>query len=167
MKYLLLLIILQYPLFSFPQECDYEENKTDEFTKKKVIRLAESRIFSKRSWSNQFIDIKLIRNGEFKYLYLTLTEVGGSRLSCFKTGDILYLKQQNDSIVKLHNLSIECGNYQSMPQGYYYILSFNLNSEDIEALKLSPIVKIRINIIEGEIKKNATNYFINNLNCLD
>jgi hypothetical protein len=170
MKYTILLITLIASLGLNAQDCKYEENKTDEFTKKIIIRLKKVRVFSKmwsNRMSNQFIDLRLIRSDDFKFLYLVLTEVGGSRLECFNENDILYIKQKNDSIIKLQNLSIECGNYQSGPEGYYYILSFNLYDENIEALKLSPIVKIRLSVIEGEIKESAQNYFIDNLKCLE
>jgi hypothetical protein len=165
--YKLFTVLLLISIKSYSQECRYDKNEIDEFTKKKVIALRQTRIFSHRGLSNRFIDAKISQDGYLKYLTLILTEVGGGKLDCFDKNDVFYIKQKNDSITILKNVVIECGNYQSAPQGYYYILYFNLLDTKIELLKSSPIVKIRLRSFEGEVKEGTQNYFIDNLKCLE
>jgi hypothetical protein len=167
MKQVIGIALFLLTITTYGQECKFEENKTDEFTKEKVVRLKKKRVFSKMSWTNYHMDFSLAKYDTLKMLTVVLTEVTtGSRYGCFKD-EILYLKLANDSIIKLTNISRDCGTYQTTPQGYYYILGFGLTNKTIESLKSSPIIKLKLVTIEGDVKESCQKYFIENLDCLD
>lgn len=164
MKWLLILAFL------FPVACLSQEliiNKTDEFTKAKIVRTSWEPLTRKQSF------YCFVQAGKLNNDHVLAFKINLRRVFSIHEGDAIFLKLANDTIVTLRSTKskISCRGCAEVGLTTAYMdgieLSIPIAPDIYELLTQSPLVKIRINTtggyIEEEIKEKAGQVIINEL----
>lgn len=148
--------------FLLPVACISQEliiDKTDEFTKTKILRTSWEPLTRKQSFYC-FVQASKLNND-----HIIAFKINLRRVFSIHEGDAIFLKLANDSIVTLRSTKsrISCRGCAEVGLTTAYMdgieLSIPISPDTYEILTSSPVTKIRINTsggyIEEEIKEKA------------
>lgn len=161
----LLFCLLILPVVCVSQELTI--NKTDEFTKAKILRTSWEPLTRKQAF------YCFVQAGKLDNDHLLAFKINLRRVFSIHEGDAIFLKLANDSIVTLRSTKskISCRGCAEVGLTTAYMdgieLSIPIAPDTYELLTSSPLVKIRINTtggyIEEEIKEKAGQLIIKEL----
>lgn len=134
-------------------QCDVKVS-TNEYTQERKIKTG----FLK--FRNVTVSIEKVDS-----IYVMCLVLNSSIYLTIDKGDIIYLKLENGSVVKIYNGSTSYGDYSTY-SGNYNILAFELDNETMNKLKESPIVGIKCHINEYDISTSFGRQLQNNFKCI-
>ncbi|WP_431159088.1 hypothetical protein [Winogradskyella poriferorum] len=144
--------------------CHYTQNEVDKFTNKirkvtEYYEIAEHSVYLENS-----VDIRLARNGNYKFIYFYIPEGLGCASPYNKNDSYVIVRLKNNVKVKFyHEDDIDCSSDA-------FMLVSSLTTAHINKLKSSPIEAIRFLGSESyyDVENiNYENFFIDKLSCLN
>jgi hypothetical protein len=147
MKKIILLFIITLTTIAYSQKI--VENKTDEFTKKQIVRTDWEKIVAT---SKLYLNLRLNKIDSTNYIQLKFFPKG---VSSIETSDDISFMLDNGEIINLKSTKYKLANYGEGSIGLIgsNALGFNINcllsKNDIEKFKTNLVKKIRINKSEG------------------
>ncbi len=135
--------------------CDYELREIDEFAGTAHILMKRVRIGKSKDVG---LNVKVGRKNDTRIVH----GMYSGDLGCLDNEAFMMLKLKNGKMVKLmHDGPTKCGKNAPM--------KFTLSTDDIRALKASPVSIIRVKGTKYSADVDqieVANYFIDNLNCV-
>jgi hypothetical protein len=127
--------------------------------------------------TNEYTQEKKIKTGFLKFrsgmvsiekvdsIYVMCLMLNSSIYLTIDKGDIIYLKLENESVVKIYNESTSYGDYSTY-SGNYNILTFVLDNDIINKLKESSIAGIKCSVNEYDITSSFGKQLQDNFKCI-
>ena len=152
----LLLIFCLFSLISYSQECKFERNSIDEFTKTKIVKTKSKPIVDIFS-PTQVVRFQFLFESQ-SYLLVDITTARDIELTnSFKNS--LYLLLDNEEVIKLEiadennskTINTMLGNMDAFKH------TFSIKIEDLEKLKSVTLKKIRIGNTEKSLDFEVNN----------
>lgn len=146
-KIIIVLFALFCTFFAYSQKI--AENKTDEFTKNKIIRTDWEKILAT---SKIYLNVRINKINDSYFLELKFFPHG---VSSIDTKDDISFMFENGEILNLHSDEYRLSNYGDGSIGIIGSQALGLNVDcpltqsDLEKFKTNIVVKIRINKSEG------------------
>lgn len=169
MKKITLLFIILITTCSFGQNCKFEKNEIDEFTKSKVVKVKGSILFKTSLVTGMYFQISKINDQKF----ITFIFSSNNPFSVIK-GDEIMLKTKDDKVIKMsYNESkvSESSNIPTIGLMFSSKITIILNDELIHQLKNSEIIKARFytrdSYFEEDVKKKNQSNISNDIKCIE
>ncbi|MBL4664065.1 MAG: hypothetical protein JKY22_11065 [Flavobacteriaceae bacterium] len=141
----------------FGQDCNFSVNKTDKFTKKQVLKTKTIRLATMTYGVH--LRMSLNNNGDAKFISAEFPE----KIGCASYDSYLIIQLENEEQIQITNSGgVDCS---SRPA-----ILCRIDEVYIKLLMESPISAIRLHTSKHTVdsrKINNSNYFIENLKCLD
>ena len=160
MKHLYLMTLLITSTFVFSQDCKYQRNEVDEFTKNKIIE-------TKFEWLGEQTGytLKKINNTQILAMYLESFNV----FSIKDGAKIMFLTEKEDPITLIFP------KYEISKRGksseFYISENIILSNKEYERLQNETISKVRFYTTDGYIEKNVkekrASKFRDQLKCIN
>ena len=150
----------------FKQDCKYERNEIDKFTKQTILETKYTALWMNIMYSMAFKAGK-INNSK----YLEMSYSTSSIYSINKGSELMFL-MDNDSIIKLTAIESKVADYSTSKYGtiWYASVAYTLLESDYKMLLNGAIKSIRFytpkGYIEKQIKKNRSKYLYTILKCI-
>jgi len=160
MKKIIIAWILVFTSFGYSQNCKYEKNEIDEFTKNKILE-------TKFEWltPNQGYAFKKINKSKNLKIKLNYNSVFSIR----KNDKIMFLTENNEPITLLFEETV-ISNILNL-NNFYIITLINISDKIVDRFKNESINKIRIYYSDGyldyDVKEKRAKKFKEILKCIE
>lgn len=148
MKYIFLLILCVTPIFSKAQ-CDFEENKTDEFTKAVIKETKAVWLFTDFGGGQAF---SIRQVDSTYYIKMRVSAVGSVSMVVGHDAELM-LKLSNDSIITLHSIDVYGADISNNASNLY--AKYRATKEQVELLSKYGVVKFRYYLTDGYVEKDV------------
>jgi len=170
MKKIIIALILVFTTFGYSQNCKYEKNEVDEFTKNKILKVKGSDIFRTSMFTGLSFQMSKINDIKF----ITFALVSKNAFVLEEGNDKLMFKTKDGRIINIAFNKTIVSEIQNMPNvGTLFFAHQNVKLTDdlISQLNDIEIIKARIYIkdgyIEEDVKKKSFKNISTDLKCIE